>query len=304
MISLQNHFYKTLSKALASIPEDNHEEVIIDLNGETFHEQVTINKPHVTLKNGTVEYDLGAYEILSDGIKRGTFRTYTLFIDADHVKLDNVNVINSNGHHEGQAIALMIDGNDFVAENSLISSYQDTIFLAPLPEKEYEAGGFRGPLENRERIMRNAWFENCTVEGSVDFIFGGGLGVFHNCEIRSRNIDAEINGYVCAPSTPENEKYGFIFNECDFTSEKDMDDSVYLARPWRHYGKCFILNSKIGSHIKKEGYHDWNKPDSHETCEFKEYNTGEDLNLRVSWLKKVNKEDLKYISSLNKEDKK
>ena len=298
MIRIEGKEYSSLKQALADVQDSQ----IIEIDG-CVHEQVVIDKPNITVRGGTIEYDLGAYEILDDGIKRGTFRTYTVFVDADNVTFENVRVINSNGHDEGQAIALMIDGNDFRAVNCLFSSYQDTLFLGPLPESEYEKGGFRGPLENRERVFRRATFEKCLIEGSIDFIFGGGQGYFHDCEIRSLDIQQKINGYVCAPSTPADETYGFIFDHCDFTAEEGMDDTVYLARPWRDYGKCMIVNSHLGKHIRQEGYSDWDKEHARKTCEFKEYNTGIDLKKRVSWLRDVNKEDLKYISSLNKEEK-
>ena len=298
MIRIEGKEYSSLKQALADVQGSQ----IIEIDG-CIHEQVVIDKPNITVRGGTIEYDLGAYEILDDGIKRGTFRTYTVFVDADNVTFENVRIINSNGHDEGQAIALMIDGNDFRAVNCLFSSYQDTLFLGPLPESEYEKGGFRGPLENRKRVFRRATFEKCLIKGSIDFIFGGGQGYFHDCEIRSLDIQQKINGYVCALSTPADEPYGFIFDHCDFTAEEGMDDTVYLARPWRDYGKCLIVNSHLGKHIRQEGYSDWDKEHARKTCEFKEYNTGIDLKKRVSWLRDVNKEDLKYISSLNKEEK-
>ncbi|MBO7677653.1 MAG: hypothetical protein J6S49_09070, partial [Erysipelotrichaceae bacterium] len=231
-------------------------------------------------------------------------RTYTLFINADNVCLENVKIKNNNGHKQGQAIALMIDGDNFRARNCEISSYQDTLFLGPLPEKEYEERGFVGPLQDKERRYRKAYFENCLIEGSIDFIFGGGMGYFHNCEIRSLNINEKINGYVCAPCTPEDEAYGFIFNGCDFTSEDDMEDSVYLARPWRDHGKCLILNSRIGRHIKAEGYDDWNKENARKTSEFKEYNNLNEIPPdRAGWMKQIQEKDLEYVDSLMQEEK-
>ena len=296
MISIKGQQFKTLKEALDAVRE--HE--VIEIAGHV-HEQLVISKPNITIKGGTIEYDLGAHEILADGLKRGTFRTYTVFVDADNVTFENVTVVNSNGFSQGQAIALMIDGNDFRAVNCRFSSYQDTLFLGPLPESEYEKGGFRGPMENRERVFRKAVFEKCLIEGSVDFIFGGGQGYFHDCEIRSRNIHKQINGYVCAPSTPADKPYGFIFDHCDFTSEEDMEDSVYLARPWRDYGKCLIVNSRFGKHIRKEGYSDWNKQHARESCEFKELNNSSAGTIeRVDWLKQVSDEDLKFIDSLSK----
>ena len=299
MIKIEGKEYSSLKQALADIDGNK----VIEIDG-CLHEQVVIDKPEVTIKGGTIEYGLGAYEILQDGLKRGTFRTYTVFVDADNVTFDSVTVINSNGYKEGQAIALMIDGSDFRAVNSIISSYQDTLFLGPLPESEYEKGGFRGPLENRERIFRKAVFENCRIEGSVDFIFGGGQGYFRDSEIRSRNIHREINGYVCAPNTAADRPYGFIFDHCDFTSEDDMDDSVYLARPWRDYGKCLIVSSHFGKHVRKEGYSDWDKKHAQKTYEFKELNNSSDnIAERVSWMKQVSDEDLIFIDSLSKEER-
>ena len=301
MIEFQGNRYERLKDVLDQIPADNEREVRIDLQGQVLYEQAVIDKPHVILCNGTIRYDLDAYEMLSDGYKRGTFRTYSVFIDSDHVSFIDMNVYNDAGYENGQAIALMIDGDDFYARNCRISSYQDTLFLAPLPEEEYEKRGFVGPLQDRERKHREAIFEHCLIEGSVDFIFGGGMGYFHDCEILSRNIHKEVNGYVCAPNTPENEDYGFIFDRCDFTSEQGMKDSVYLARPWRDYGKCMIVDSRIGDHIFRQGYHDWNKPLAHERSRFIEHNnTDADPIGRVDWMKQVSQEDLNYIDSLRR----
>ena len=296
MININDRSYQTLSEALSAV--EGIDPVVIDLNGTILGQQI-IDRPNVIIRNGTFVIDFGAYQIMADGNKRGTFRSYTLYVAADNVTLENVRVINEAGYHNGQAIALMIDGDNFRAEKCEFSSYQDTLFLAPLPETEYEKGGFRGPLENKPRIMRRAIFENCLIEGSVDFIFGGGQGYFHGCEIRSRNIQSPVNGYVCAPSTPQGERYGFIFDQCRFTSEPGMRESVYLARPWRDHGKCLIVNSVIGDHIRKEGYSDWDKPWAQKTSEFKEFNNvSRRKPERVGWLKSVSAEDLEQVRNL------
>ena len=99
------------------------------------------------------------------------------------------------------------------------------------------------------------------------------------------------------------EPYGFIFLRCDFTSEAKMENSVYLARPWRDHAKCLIVYCHIGSHIREEGYHNWNKPHAEDTSQFKEFHTGSDLTKRVSWLKDITEEDLKYMTSILEEEK-
>ena len=85
----------------------------------------------------------------------------------------------------------------------------------------------------------------------------------------------EINGYVTAPSTYEGQKYGYVFRDCRFTSDCPPE-SAYLGRPWRNFAKCVIINSEIGAHIRKEGWHDWDNREAWETMFFAEYgNYGE-----------------------------
>lgn len=84
---------------------------------------------------------------MPDGIKRGTFRTYTLFLDAPDITLCNLTVENAAGAGKevGQAIALYAEGEGIRVENCRLIGSQDTLFTGPLPEKEKEPGGFRGP---------------------------------------------------------------------------------------------------------------------------------------------------------------
>ena len=51
------------------------------------------------------------------------------------------------GKEVGQAIALYAEGEGIRVENCRLIGSQDTLFTGPLPEKEKEPGGFRGPKE-------------------------------------------------------------------------------------------------------------------------------------------------------------
>lgn len=42
------------------------------------------------------------------------------------------------------------------------------------------------------------YYEDCYIEGSVDFIFGPATALFNRCEIRNNRE----KGYITAPSTP------------------------------------------------------------------------------------------------------
>ena len=57
----------------------------------------------------------------------------------------------------------------------------------------------------------------------------------------------------------------------------------------------------MDGHIRKEGFHDWNKEIAHETSFFAEYNsTGAGaLGERVPWAHKLTREEAEHYSRLN-----
>ena len=243
-----------------------------------YREQVEIRRPHVTLVGETADSvrivgNLGAKMPSSDGSgvdgTLGTFRTYTVLVDADDVRLENLTIENDagDGREVGQAIALYADGDRLVVDACCITGCQDTLFLGPLPPREVKSGGFIGPKQFAPRRVGRQYFRRCRIEGDVDFIFGGARAYFEGCEIRSLNRNMDVNGYVTAASTPEGEPYGFVFHGCSFTASQDVaPDSVYLGRPWREWAQTVLIDCWLGQHIKREGWWDWNKPAARESA--------------------------------------
>lgn len=131
------------AKAYAPMP------VTIHIAPGRYHEKLTVSQPHVTLmgddaSNTILTYDDYAREIMPDGIKRGTFRTYTLFLDAPDITLCNLTVENAAGAGKevGQAIALYAEGEGIRVENCRLIGSQDTLFTGPLPEKKRNLAAF------------------------------------------------------------------------------------------------------------------------------------------------------------------
>ena len=238
---------------------------------------------------------LGGYEILEDGIKRGTFRTQTVLITADDVALENLTIENAAGpgHLAGQAIALHAYADRLRFYRVRLLGQQDTLFTGPLPEKEVEPGGFRGPTESFERRLCRMYFRECYVEGNIDFIFGGACAWFEECEIFCRDPhypaqrhdseqihnpeqmhDSERSrapiAYVTAPSTPAGQPFGYVFNRCLLTSDCPPE-SCFLGRPWREDAKAVFLRCRIGGHIRKELWDDWGKEAAHSRSFFAGY---------------------------------
>lgn len=275
--------YPTISDALAATDQlypDAEQPVMIHIDPGEYRERVEIHRPHVTLAGETADSvrivgSLGAKMPSEDGSgvdgTLGTFRTYTVLVDADDVRLENLTIVNDagDGREVGQAIALYADGDRLVVDACCITGRQDTLFLGPLPPREVKPGGFMGPKQFAPRRVGRQYFRRCRIEGDVDFIFGGARAYFEGCEIRSLNRDMDVNGYVTAASTPEGEPYGFVFHGCSFTAPDDVaPDSVYLGRPWREWAQTVLIDCWLGQHIKREGWWDWNKPAAHERARY------------------------------------
>ena len=230
--------------------------------------QIHISESNIIIENQLYSGSHFAREIHPDGAKRGTFRSYTVLVDGDNVTFKNCIFENTAGKGEdvGQALALYLDGDNITLEDCILKGHQDTLFLAPLPEKEMIPGGFLGPKQFTERKNRTFYFKNCRIEGGVDFIFGGASAYFENCEF----VSVEV-GYVFAPSTPQGVDVGFVAKNCRFTATEEIPrGSCYIARPWRNHAAVELIDCYIGDHIHPDGFDDWGKADAHKTVRFSE----------------------------------
>lgn len=274
--------FSEIGRALEAARQYDGMKVVIHIASGVYNERIVVNQNNISFvgvdENTTkITYSDAAEDIMPEGDKRGTFRTPSVFIDADNFYACHISFFNEagQGYDVGQALAVYADGDRLTFENCRFEGYQDTLFTAPLPKKENKPGGFKGPKEFAPRRHGRHLYKDCFISGNIDFIFGSATAYFENCEIFMRNRNDALSGYVTAPSTYEGEKYGYVFNHCRFTSDCPKE-SAYLGRPWRNFAKAVILNSEIGAHIKKEGWHDWNKKDAWDTIFFAEYkNFGE-----------------------------
>lgn len=155
--------YHSISKALEAIDEscpNDGRPVTIHIEPGEYRERVEIHRPYVTLVGETADSvrivgSLGAKMPSGDGSgidgKLGTFRTYTVLVDADDVRLENLTIVNDagDGREVGQAIALYADGDRLVVDACCITGRQDTLFLGPLPRAKSNRADSLGPSSLR-----------------------------------------------------------------------------------------------------------------------------------------------------------
>ena len=201
----------------------------------------------------------------------GTFRTYTLKIEGSHITLKNITVEN-NSARLGQAVALHTEGDCLTFVNCRFLGHQDTVYTGVAGSRQL--------------------FNNCYIEGTTDFIFGPGTAWFENCEIRSK-----ADSYITAASTPANQPYGYVFHNCRLTADPNVT-KVYLGRPWRDYGYTLFMECELGSHIRPEGWHHWQK-EREQTARYLEYNNsgaGAETKARVTWSRQLTKKEAQKIT--------
>ncbi len=207
------------------------------------------------------------------GEKLNTFTSYTVLVEGDDIHFRNLTIQNT-WCERGQAVALHVEGDRFIAENCNLLGCQDTLYTATAGSRQY--------------------YKNCYIEGTTDFIFGQATCVFEECTIKSL-----ANSYVTAAATPPNQKFGYVFFDCELIA-KDGVDKVYLGRPWRSYAKTVFINSTLGEHIVEKGWDPWTGdqmfPQKEKTTYYAEYRSkgkGASPKTRVAWSHQLTKNELR-----------
>ena len=261
----------------------------IQLAGGDYRCKAAIFTPGLSLRGAGADrtriiWDDFAKKLDADGVEYNTFRTWTLAVCADGVTMKDLAIVNDALHPEikGQEVALTVYGDRFTMERCRLTSTQDTLFLGPLPpDLIVRYDGFLPDHLRRDKPCAQR-FDNCLIEGTVDFIFGCGSAVFDRCEIRSL-YDVRKTGYAAAPAHSPEQTDGFLFRNCRFTAEGSVPPaSVYLARPWRDYGLCVFQNCFYGGHVSPLGFDKWNDTERDKTARF--YETPP-VPERVSWVR-------------------
>jgi pectinesterase len=266
--------FSSIQEALDSCRNVNGPVQITVLSGE-YYENITLYQSNITLiGKGNVKVIGNRYALQKDEHLReiGTFQSATLFINGENIRLENLEIINNAGPGEkvGQAIALYSEGNNVTFKNCSFKGYQDTICLGPLPELQKNGQPFSTPEIRTIYEENKSRFISCYIEGTIDFIFGGGEAVFQGCEIKSLKRPNNKEGYVTAASTSKNKK-GFYFNHCFITADADVKN-VFLGRPWRPYAKTTFANCMVGSHIHSNRWDDWGNKANRKSVTYKEIN--------------------------------
>jgi len=272
--------FKSLAEAVAASPDNSAESVVIRIKPGIYQGPVIVpkSKPRLVFQGEdaartTITYALNVNDPIPPGSDKFNPGVQIL---ADDFRAENITFENTSGDH-GQALALRVDGDRSVFRKCRMLGWQDTLMI------------------NNGRH----YFENCHIEGRVDFIYGSATAWFQHCTIHSKN-----GGYVTAASTPPERPFGYVFADCDLTGDPAPwvgPDGVpvkpargkavtFLGRPWRPAASVTWLNCRMGGHIRPEGWDNWRKPENEKTARYAEYKSqgpGANPDKRVPWSRQL-----------------
>lgn len=201
------------------------------------------------------------------GENKGTSGSSSCYIYAPDFFAENITFENTSGP-VGQAVACFVSADRAYFKKCRFLGFQDTLYTYGKGCRQY--------------------YDECYIEGTVDFIFGWSTAVFNRCHIHSIG-----NGYITAPSTDKGQKYGYVFYNCEITANSDVD-KVYLSRPWRPYAQAVFIQCNMGKHILPEGWDNWRNKNNEKTVFYAEYKSkGEGANpgKRVAYSKQLKNTD-------------
>jgi pectate lyase len=222
--------YRTVQAAIDAVGTGNASRVTITIKPGTYREIVTVpaNKPYVTLRGtGAAPADVVIVNNHSAGT-HGTANSATAFVHGHDFVAANLTIANdfdensaSTGH---QAVALHLNADRATFDNVRLLGDQDTLLV---------------------NDNARSYFVNSYVEGTVDFIFGGGTAVFHACQIREKRTSG---GPITAASTAADKPYGFLFHQSTITGA--ANNVTQLGRPWRPAGQVLYRESTLSATVR------------------------------------------------------
>ncbi len=249
----------TVQEAINAVPDFRKEaRTTILIRKGVYKEKLIIptSKINISLvgqEGAVISYDDYASKKNVFGENKSTSGSASCYIYAPDFFAENITFENTSGP-VGQAVAVFIDSDRVMFRKCRFLGFQDTLYTYGKQSREY--------------------YEDCYIEGTVDFIFGWSTAVFNRCTIHSKG-----NGYITAPSTDQGKAYGYTFFDCKLTAAEGVD-KVCLARPWRPYAKAVYIRCEMEKHIIPQGWDNWGKKEAEKNCFFAEYQSrGEGANV-------------------------
>jgi pectinesterase len=168
-------------------------------------------------------------------------------------------------------VALLSESDQSVLYRCALRGYQDTLCASNL----------------------NQFYRECTITGTVDFIFGNATAVFQDCSILARRpIQGQENTITAQGRDGATSNGGFCFQACTVAGDEDFAAhgkgtvQTYLGRPWKPYSRVIFMQTTISDVLDPKGWLPWEgeaPPDTLYYADYKNEGPGAATSGRVNW---------------------
>ncbi|KAJ7524427.1 hypothetical protein O6H91_04G080100 [Diphasiastrum complanatum] len=262
-----------IQDAVNAAPNKSSSYYVIKIKAGIYNESVTIPK---TVTNLMLVGD-GAEKTIITGSKNvgqpgiTTFNSATVVVEGNGFLARNLTIQNTAGAAMHQAVALRVSADQVVLYGCSLAGYQDTLYTHTLRQ----------------------FYKECTISGTVDFIFGNSAAIFQDCTLVARvPLAGQQNTFTAQGRLDKFQNTGLSFHRCNVGGTPDLQRAImnyttFLGRPWKIYSRTAFMLSSLSSVVDPTGWLEWNgAPVVPGTLFYGEYNNigaGAATSKRVNW---------------------
>ncbi|KAD3067421.1 hypothetical protein E3N88_35301 [Mikania micrantha] len=263
--------FNSINEALKIVPVQGENTYVIYIKEGIYNEIIRIpkNLTHITVMgDGPDRTKITGSLNFIDGIT--TYHTATFAVAGDFFMARDIAFENTAGPEKHQAVALRVSADRTIFYNCRMDGYQDTLYAHTYRQ----------------------FYRECTISGTVDFIFGDGAVMLQNCIMVVRKPNDNQNCIVTAQGRKEiRQPTGLVLQNCSIVADPvyfpfRMQQKSYLGRPWKQFSRTIIMESFIDDLIQPQGWLPWNETFAFDTLFYTEFNNhgpGASKLHRVEW---------------------
>ncbi|KAG6525699.1 pectinesterase-like [Zingiber officinale] len=263
--------FKTIAEAVAAAPDNSDQVFVIYVKEGVYQEYVQVDRKKMNLAmigDGATKTKITGNLNFVDGTP--TFKTATLGVVGDGFIMRDFGVENSAGAAKHQAVALRVQSDKSVFYRCQMDGYQDTLYAH----------------------TKRQFYRECTISGTIDFLFGDSPTIFQNCLLLVRRpLDNQQCICTAQGRKDRREATAIVLHNCTISADESLKAEqgkflVYLGRPWKEYSRTLFVQSQIDDLIDPAGWMPWLGDFGLNTCFYAEVDNrgpGSDTAKRATW---------------------
>lgn len=277
--------YSRIQDAVDAAPQSRNQSYVIHIKSGFYEENVIVSKKTINIVfigDGTSNTIIsGSKNEQEDGMT--VYRSATVAIDGNGFIARDLTIENNSGPKSMQAVALRVSADQTAFYNCSFKGYQATLYSHTLRQ----------------------FYRECTIFGTVDFIFGNSASIFQNCTLMVlKPLPGQKNTCTAQAKFDPNQNTGFSFQRCKVDGTPELLSSsknftTYLGRPLKQYACTVFSHSYLTRVVDPAG---WLAPNEDLVIvnvfmgEFQNEGPGSQASERVNWSTQIS---AKQISSFN-----